>query len=65
MPAWVVAKANQYARDHGLTPFVIYTGLWNLINRSFEREILPMARAEGHFSWASLCSWAHNQFFCA
>jgi len=47
MPAWVVAKANQYARDRALTPFVIYQGLWNVMDRSFEREILPMARAEG------------------
>jgi aryl-alcohol dehydrogenase-like predicted oxidoreductase len=43
MPAWVVAKANQYARDHALTPFVIYQGLWNVMDRSFEREILLMA----------------------
>ena len=21
-PAWVISKANQYARDHGLAPFV-------------------------------------------
>lgn len=47
MPAWVVAKANQYARDHALTPFVIYQGLWNVMERSFEREIIPMARSEG------------------
>ncbi|KAF8192181.1 NADP-dependent oxidoreductase domain-containing protein [Pholiota molesta] len=47
MPAWVVAKANQYARDHALTPFVIYQGLWNVMDRSFEREIIPMAREEG------------------
>jgi aryl-alcohol dehydrogenase-like predicted oxidoreductase len=47
MPSWVVAKANQYARDHALTPFVIYQGLWNVMDRSFEREIIPMARAEG------------------
>ncbi|KAF8158485.1 Aldo/keto reductase [Crassisporium funariophilum] len=46
-PAWVVAKANQYARDHALTPFSIYQGLWNILDRSFEREIIPMARAEG------------------
>ncbi|TDL16831.1 Aldo/keto reductase [Rickenella mellea] len=46
-PAWVVAKANQYARDHAKTPFVIYQGAWNVIERSFEREILPMARNEG------------------
>ncbi|KAJ7235304.1 NADP-dependent oxidoreductase domain-containing protein [Mycena haematopus] len=46
-PAWVVAQANQYARDHGKTPFVIYQGMWNVLSRSFEREIIPMARAHG------------------
>jgi aryl-alcohol dehydrogenase-like predicted oxidoreductase len=46
-PAWVVSKANQYARDHALTPFVIYQGAWNVMERSFEREIIPMAKAEG------------------
>ncbi|KAF7376739.1 putative Aryl-alcohol dehydrogenase [Mycena sanguinolenta] len=46
-PAWVVAQANQYARDHGKTPFVIYQGRWNVLDRSFEREIIPMARAHG------------------
>ncbi|KAJ7066839.1 arylalcohol dehydrogenase [Mycena belliarum] len=46
-PAWVVAQANQYARDHGKSPFVIYQGNWNALERSFEREIIPMARAHG------------------
>ncbi|KII90749.1 hypothetical protein PLICRDRAFT_106646 [Plicaturopsis crispa FD-325 SS-3] len=46
-PAWVVSKANQYARDHGKSPFVIYQGAWNVMARSFERDIIPMARAEG------------------
>ncbi|KIJ64642.1 hypothetical protein HYDPIDRAFT_175568 [Hydnomerulius pinastri MD-312] len=46
-PAWVVAKANQYARDYGKTPFVIYQGMWNVMERSFERDIIPMARSEG------------------
>ncbi|KAJ7174567.1 NADP-dependent oxidoreductase domain-containing protein [Mycena filopes] len=46
-PAWVVAQANQYARDHGKTPFVIYQGAWNVLERSFERDIIPMARANG------------------
>lgn len=46
-PAWIVSKANQYARDHGLRPFVIYQGLWNCAARDFERDILPMCRAEG------------------
>jgi aryl-alcohol dehydrogenase-like predicted oxidoreductase len=46
-PAWVVSKANQYARDHGKSPFVIYQGAWNVMLRDFEREIIPMARSEG------------------
>ncbi|KAE8422594.1 Norsolorinic acid reductase B [Aspergillus pseudocaelatus] len=46
-PAWVVSKANQYARDHGLRQFVVYQGLWNAAKRDFERDILPMCRDEG------------------
>ncbi|OZJ03719.1 hypothetical protein BZG36_03311 [Bifiguratus adelaidae] len=46
-PAWIVSKANQYARDHALTPFVIYQGLWNVMVRDFERDILPMCVDEG------------------
>jgi len=46
-PAWVVAKANQYARDHGKTPFAVYQGQWSVLERSFERDIIPMARSEG------------------
>lgn len=46
-PAWVVSMANQYAHDHGKTPFVIYQGRWNVLSRDFERDILPMARQQG------------------
>ncbi|RPD61729.1 Aldo/keto reductase [Lentinus tigrinus ALCF2SS1-6] len=46
-PAWIVSKANQYARDHALTPFSIYQGAWSILERDFERDIIPMARAEG------------------
>lgn len=46
-PAWVVSKANQYARMAGKTPFVIYQGAWNIMSRDIERDILPMAIAEG------------------
>lgn len=46
-PAWVVAKANEYARCHALTPFSVYQGEWNVMKRGFEREIIPMARSEG------------------
>ncbi|KAJ7250410.1 NADP-dependent oxidoreductase domain-containing protein [Mycena rebaudengoi] len=46
-PAWVVAQANQYARDHGKSPFVIFQGAWNVMEGSFEREVIPMVRAHG------------------
>ncbi|KAJ9124618.1 hypothetical protein QFC24_002985 [Naganishia onofrii] len=46
-PAWVVSKANQYARDHGLRQFSVYQGMWNAGMRDFEREIIPMAMDEG------------------
>lgn len=46
-PAWVVAKANQYARDHGLRQFTVYQGMWNAAMRDFERDIIPMCRDEG------------------
>ncbi|KAL3442697.1 aryl-alcohol dehydrogenase [NADP(+)] [Aspergillus insuetus] len=43
-PAWVVARANQWAIDHGKTPFSIYTGCWNVLDHSLEAEVIPMAR---------------------
>ncbi|KAH9913143.1 Aldo/keto reductase [Epithele typhae] len=46
-PAWVVSKANQYARMAGKTPFCIYQGSWSIMDRDLERDILPMCRAEG------------------
>ncbi|BDD57190.1 Putative aryl-alcohol dehydrogenase aad14 [Monascus purpureus] len=52
-PAWIVAAANTYAIENGKTPFSIYQGLWNLLERSFERDIIPMAR---HFGMA-LAPW--------
>ncbi|KAL1640544.1 hypothetical protein SLS58_006894 [Diplodia intermedia] len=45
--AWIVSKANQYARDHALTQFSVYQGRWSAADRDFERDILPMARDEG------------------
>lgn len=48
-PAWVVAQANTYARCMGKTPFVIYQGSWNVLQRDFERDIIPMARSLGTF----------------
>jgi aryl-alcohol dehydrogenase-like predicted oxidoreductase len=46
-PAWVVAKANQYARSNGLRQFSVYQGMWNAALRDFERDIIPMCRDEG------------------
>ncbi|OSX66459.1 hypothetical protein POSPLADRAFT_1038633 [Postia placenta MAD-698-R-SB12] len=46
-PAYIVAKANMYARLTGKTPFVIYQGAWSILQRDFEREIIPMVRDEG------------------
>ncbi|TFY73391.1 hypothetical protein EWM64_g10621 [Hericium alpestre] len=46
-PAWVVSKANTYARLTGKTPFCIYQGQWSIMRRSFEREIISMCREEG------------------
>ncbi|KAI0072392.1 Aldo/keto reductase [Panus rudis PR-1116 ss-1] len=56
-PAWVVAKANTYARAYGKTPFSIYQGRWSLLIRDLEREILPMALEEGMAlaPWDVLC----------
>ncbi|KAH9922292.1 Aldo/keto reductase [Epithele typhae] len=46
-PAWIVASANRYARMAHKTPFVIYQGSWSVLDRDFERDIIPLARHEG------------------
>lgn len=46
-PAWIVSKANEYARQNGMAQFVVYQGLWSAEKRDFERDIIPMCRAEG------------------
>jgi len=52
-PAWVVSKANEYARQNGLRQFSVYQGHWSAATRDFEREIIPMVKAEG----MSLAPW--------
>ncbi|TVY22653.1 Norsolorinic acid reductase A [Lachnellula hyalina] len=56
IPAWIVSKANQYARDHGLRQFSVYQGRWSAADRDFEREIIPMTISEnmGIAPWGSL-----------
>jgi len=46
-PAWAVSQANQYVCDHCKTAFVRYQGNWNVMERSFERDIIPMCKAHG------------------
>ncbi|KAF5026704.1 hypothetical protein F66182_1211 [Fusarium sp. NRRL 66182] len=55
-PAWIVSKANEYARNHGLRQFSVYQGRWSAACRDFEREIIPMCQAEGMAiaPWGSL-----------
>src|ERR1700752_4737580 len=43
MPAWVVAQANTLANLRGWTPFVGLQVEYSLIERTPERELLPMA----------------------
>jgi len=46
-PAWIVVKANEYAKANGLRGFSVYQGKWNMGCRDLEREILPMCRDQG------------------
>ena len=56
IPAWVVVKANMFARSHGLTPFSVYQGRWNAAYRDIEAEIIPMCEDQGLaiVPWAAL-----------
>lgn len=45
-PAWIVSKANEFARAHHLRPFVVYQGQWSAADRDFERDIIPMCKSE-------------------
>jgi aryl-alcohol dehydrogenase-like predicted oxidoreductase len=44
-PAWIAAEANTIARLRGWTPFYALQVEWNLIERTVERDLVPMARA--------------------
>jgi len=55
-PAWVIAQANTLASLRGWTPFVGIQVEYSLIERTPEREMLPMAKALGLgvTSWSPL-----------
>jgi aryl-alcohol dehydrogenase-like predicted oxidoreductase len=56
VPAWVVSYADAIAELRGWSPFIGIQVLYNLIERSVERELLPMARALdiGVTAWSPL-----------
>lgn len=53
-PAWVVAKSNAIAELRGWTRFAGLQIEYSLIQRTVERELVPMARAHG----LSVLAWA-------
>jgi len=56
VPAWVVSHADAIAELRGWTPFIGIQIMYNLIERSAERELLPTARALdiGVTAWSTL-----------
>lgn len=55
-PAWIVARANTLAELRGWTPFIGLQIEYSLMERTVERELLPMARAldMGVTAWAPM-----------
>jgi aryl-alcohol dehydrogenase-like predicted oxidoreductase len=53
-PAWVASAANTLAALRGWSPFVALQAEYSLLERTAERELLPVAEAFG----LSLCAWA-------
>ena len=55
-PAWRVAEANTAARLLGKPRFAVYQGLWNLLCRDAEDEVIPMCREHGlgFVAWGAL-----------
>lgn len=47
MWAWQFAKAQQVAKERGLTPFVSMQNHYNLLYREEEREMIPLCRDQG------------------
>jgi aryl-alcohol dehydrogenase-like predicted oxidoreductase len=44
-PAWLIARANTLAEQHGWTPFVAAQAQYSLVERTIERDLLPMSHA--------------------
>ncbi|QBD80210.1 aldo/keto reductase [Ktedonosporobacter rubrisoli] len=54
VPAWVVAQANTLVERYGWSPFVALSIQYNLVERTPERELLPMAQSFG----VSVTAWS-------
>lgn len=52
-PAWIVSRANAIAEMRGWSPFSAIQVEWNLIERTVEHELVPMANALG----LAIASW--------
>ncbi|MGA9452142.1 MAG: aldo/keto reductase [Verrucomicrobiia bacterium] len=64
-PAWWIARANTLAEWRGWTPFIGLQIEYNLIERTPERELLPMAEALGLTvtPWSPLASgWLTGKY---
>jgi aryl-alcohol dehydrogenase-like predicted oxidoreductase len=57
-PAWWIARANTLAELHGWSPFIGLQIEYNLIERTVERELIPMAKALkiGVTAWSPLAN---------
>jgi aryl-alcohol dehydrogenase-like predicted oxidoreductase len=44
-PAWIIARANAIAAQHGWSPFSAVQAQYSLVERTAERELVPMAQA--------------------
>lgn len=55
-PSWVISRANMLAELRGWTPFIATQLMYSLIERTSERELLPMAKALdiGVTAWSPL-----------
>ncbi len=55
-PAWVISRCNELADHRGWTPFVVNQIEYSLIERTAEREQIPMSRALdiGIVAWSPL-----------
>ena len=58
LPAWLISSANVLAEMRGWTPFINMQIEYSLIERTAERELLPMSRAldVGVTAWSPLAS---------